>query len=174
MAPSERDPGNSVASQPGQPRSAGVAPTSRHRQPDRRRHWTRLLHRRLLVRVVAPGVLGLLLGALAIADLVRGQVPWTVLLWVLPGLVLGYAIGRLTRVAWDSEAGQLVQSGGGLVVLMAYLMVRFGEGFVLSPRFFDWPYISNAAALVAVGLLFGRVIGVRGAILRALDDPDLD
>lgn len=134
--------------------------------------WTRLLHRRLLLSLTLPAAIGLVLLALALTDLVADRAPASVLLWVVPGTVVGYAIGGMIRVAWDSEAGQLVQSGGGLLVLLAYLGARFGSGYLLSPRFFDWPYIANAAALAAVGLLLGRVLGTRGAILRALDGRD--
>lgn len=97
--------------------------------------WTRLLHRRLLLSLTLPAAIGLVLLALALTDLVADRAPASVLLWVVPGTVVGYAIGGMIRVAWDSEAGQLVQSGGGLLVLLAYLGARFGSGYLLSPRF---------------------------------------
>ena len=119
-----------------------------------------------------PGLIGLALLALAVADLVRARAPVGILLWVVPGVAAGYVFGRLTRVAWDSEASQVVQDGGGVVLLLAYVGARLGEGYVLSPRFFDWPYISNAAALLGVGLLLGRVLGTRKAIVQALESRD--
>ena len=135
-------------------------------------HWPRLVHRRLLLRLTAPALIGLVLLALAVADLVRARAPAAILLWIVPGVAAGYVFGRLTRVAWDSEASQVVQDGGGVVLLLAYVGVRLGEGYVLSPRFFDWPYISNAAALLGVGLLLGRALGTRKAIVRALESHD--
>jgi hypothetical protein len=104
-----------------------------------RLHWSRLVQRRLLVRLCVPGLIGLVLLAFATADLVRGHAPAIVLVWLIPGAVAGYVFGRLTRVAWDSDISQLVQDGSGLALLLAYLAVRFGESIVLSPRFFDWP-----------------------------------
>ncbi len=67
------------------------------RRPQR---WSRLLQRRLLVSLVLPGLIGLVLLALAIADLVGERAPAAVLLWVLPGVAVGYVLGRMTRVAW--------------------------------------------------------------------------
>ena len=69
---------------------------------------------------------------------------------------------------------ELVQDVAGLLLLLAYLAVRLGEGFLLSPRFFDWPYVSNAAALMAVGLLLGRFLGMFKVIARTLSGGEGD
>ena len=133
--------------------------------------WHRLVHRRLLVRVVLPYAIGLVLLVLAVTDLVRGQVPAAVLLWLVPGIAIGFPIGRMTKVAWDSEKSQVVQDGAGMLLLLGYIAVRLGVGYVLNPRILDWPYVTNAAALVGVGLLFGRWHGTIRSIRYALEAP---
>ncbi len=137
----------------------------------RRVEWRRLVERRLIFRVTIPFLIGLVLLVLALVDLSQGHAPARVLLWLLPGFAVGYGFGRMTGVAWDSEASQVVQDGSGTVLLIAYLIVRFGEAYLLSPRFFDWPYVSNAAALVGVGLMLGKGIGTRKKTMRALRGP---
>jgi hypothetical protein len=52
---------------------------------------------RLLVRLVLPRIIGVVLLALAAADLVR--VPAAVLMFFVPGATVGHVFGRLTRVA---------------------------------------------------------------------------
>src|SRR5207253_2880760 len=123
------------------------------------RLWRRLVQRRLLLRVTVPAVLAVALFAVALLDIRRAQVPWPVLLWLVPGLASGYPFGRATKVAWDSDASQLVAVGSGLGLFVAMLAVRVTESVVVGPLVLNLPYASHAAALFGVGLLLGRALG---------------
>ena len=133
-----------------------------------RPHWSRLVHRRLLLRLTLPGLIGVVLLILAVVDLVRGHVPPLVLLWLVIGIATGYPFGHMTKVAWDSDKSQLVQDGSGLLLLAGYLVLRLGERFLLNPAVVNLPYVTNGAALAGAGLLIGRFLGMRRTIRRAL------
>jgi hypothetical protein len=130
--------------------------------------WRSLIHGRLLFRLAVPVVLALVLLGFAINDEIRGQVPLIVLLWVVPGLLVGYPLGHFTKVAWSSDGSQLMQGRGDWLVMGLYIALRTGERTLFTPQWINLPYISSAGALVGVGLLLGRSAGLAGRIRQML------
>lgn len=89
--------------------------------------WHGLVHRRLVLRVTVPVIVGVVMLGFVLIDLIEGRLPPLALRWALAGLALGYPFGRLTKVSWDSESSQVVRDGGQVAILLAYLVFRRGS-----------------------------------------------
>ena len=131
--------------------------------------WHQLLHRRLLVRLAMPVLVGVVMLGFVVSDVFGGQMPPLNLLWAVPGLLVGYPFGRLTKVAWDHETAQVVAGGGRqIVVLVAFVGIRFAARFLLNEEFGNLSYVTDLVLLITVGALAGRSLGLLQQIRTVL------
>jgi hypothetical protein len=139
-------------------------------QPPKPR-WRRLLHRKLLLRLTLPLLIALVQLGLALAEIVGGKAPPALVVWLLPGLLVGLGFGRATRVAWNPDASQVALVGGQAALSLAFLVVQLGARPVLARALGDLSYAGAIALIVAVGLVAGRSLGLLGRIREALAHP---
>jgi apolipoprotein N-acyltransferase len=128
----------------------------------------RLLERKLLRQVALPVLIGLVQLGMALTDIVSTPVTPTSLLWLLASFVLGFGFGCAIRVAWDSDALQVVLVGGQLLLTVAFVIVNVGAKAVLKHTFDDRASVSVIVLLVGSGLLLGHAAGLTHQIRRAL------
>ena len=125
-------------------------------------------HRRLIVALVLPTLVGAALLAWALADLLSQAAPLALLGWLVPGLLLGGAVGWLTPVAWNSAEARIELVGRPLLLLVGYVALRAGVRVALSALSPGLAYAGDAAALTGAGLVLGRSVGLAARIARTL------
>jgi hypothetical protein len=134
--------------------------------------WRRLVQGKLRRQVTLPAILGLIQLVLAAASIVRGEAPASVLVWLVPALLVGWAFGRGTRVVWDSETYQAVLVGGQLVLTLAWLAVKIGSGPALTRALDDVTYAGAITLVIASGLVIGHSLALLGRVGRALPSAE--
>ena len=134
--------------------------------------WRHLVQGKLRRQVTLPALIGLIQLVLAVATIINGQAPATVLLWLVPALLVGFAFGRATRIIWDSETYQAVLVGGQVILTLAWLAVQVGSRPVLARALGDLSFAGAITMLMAGGLVIGHSLALLGRIGQALPSPD--
>jgi len=123
-----------------------------------------LLEKKLRTAMLVPAVLGLIQLTIALFQIASGDSPVSSLLWVLPGLVVGYPFGRKVNVDWNTESGQVLMVGGQAALTVAFVALVLVEKLVLKHALRDVDNVATIVLLVTVGLIYGRLVGLYQAI----------
>ena len=130
--------------------------------------WRHLVAGKLRRQVTFPMLIGLAQLIMASASLIRGEAPLLVVLWFVPALLLGFAIGRATRIVWDSEAYQVVVLGGQVTLSLAWLALQLGSRPALTRALGDLSFASSVTMVVVAGLVIGHATALLSRIRQAL------
>jgi hypothetical protein len=133
--------------------------------------WRHRVQGKLRRQVTLPAVLGLLQLILAAASIIRGEAPPSVLLWLVPALLVGWAFGRATRVVWDPETYQTALVGGQVILTLAWLAVQLGSRSALTRVLGDLSYAGAITLVIAGGLVIGHALALLSRIRQALPSP---
>jgi hypothetical protein len=134
--------------------------------------WRHLVEGKLRRQVTLPALIGLIQLVLAVATIINGQAPATVLLWLVPALLVGFAFGRATRIIWDSGASQAVLVGGQVLLTLAWLAVQVGSRPALTRALGDLSFAGAITMVMAGGLAIGHALALLSRIRQALRSPD--
>ena len=127
-----------------------------------------LLHRKLLVRLTIPLVIGAIMLAVPIVDFFYLSLPPITFTWILVGIIIGYPFGRLTKISWNSDKTQLVLAGSGIVLLVVFIIIRIITSIIIRTEFGYLSYALDIVLLVSVGGTVGRALGMLKQIRVAL------
>ncbi len=130
--------------------------------------WYRTLHRSLRLRFALFLLfLPVPVGAVAHA-LISGGAPFVLVTLVPPGLSLGYVLGRLTRVAWDPKACQVVLVGSQVLVIAASISLRLSLRLWLGEQLAGLSFAGDAVQLFSAGWSAGYALGLLKEVRNAL------
>lgn len=97
------------------------------------------------------------------------------LLYALIGLVIGGGMGliasRMFHLSWDRDGRKIVSRMDifGIIILMLYILTSLFRRSVIG-YFVHGPAITGVTFALLTGIMFGRVFGMRGRIIRILKD----
>lgn len=130
--------------------------------------WHQLLHRNIFLRLAMPVVIGMVMLGLVILDVLHGNVGVTSLPVIIPGMLLGYPFGRMTKVNWKDGKLNTVRDRGQWIILAVYFVVRFGTRTAVNDIFGNLSSAGDIALLITGGMLIGRSIGTLWPVAKAL------
>lgn len=94
------------------------------------------------------------------------------------GVALGVGVGvvsaRMFHISWDQNAGKTVARldlfGG--IILMCYIVFAFFRNQLLG-EFVHGAALGGVSMAVVTGIMVGRILGMRGKILKVLKEQQL-
>ncbi len=133
------------------------------------------LHRFLRWRLAIYLAVAISVGAFVIYDAYRNSIPGIfAAVGVFIGLCLGYAASRIHKIYWSDRASKVIARMDmlGIFILVVYL------SFELHRRRIVGSFVGDADAAVTsfsilAGIMYGRVLGIRGNVVRVLKEHDL-
>lgn len=131
--------------------------------------WHQLLHRNVFVRFMMPIIIGLAMLTLVVIDVVHGAMSITLLPWIIPGIIVGYPFGHMTKLDWKDGKLNATRDRTQWIILLVYVAVRFGERSAVSSFFGDQPYAGDIILLLTSGMLIGRSLGLIWPVRAALN-----
>lgn len=93
---------------------------------------------------------------------------------ILVGLVVGIISARMYHLSWSHDAQKIVSrlDSVGIVILIFYLIFAVFRGKLIE-FFVQGPVVGAVSFSVITGIMIGRVLGTRGAILKTLEEEGL-
>lgn len=132
------------------------------------KHIDRRLRMRLRIYFAISAILILLL----IYNVYRGSLRLDFgLVGLMIGLGLGIITSRMYHISWDKDAKKVISrlDAYGIVILILYILLEVFRGKVVG--FFTHNFeVETVGFAVLAGIMFGRVIGTRGKIIRILTE----
>lgn len=136
---------------------------------------TRHIDTRLRNRIRLYFVISLILLVIVLFDVFTGVMP---LLAALIGLVIGGGMGiiasRMFHLSWDMDGKKIVSRMDifGIVILILYVLTSLFRRSVIG-YFVHGPAVTGVTFAILTGIMFGRVLGMRGRIIRILKAQDV-
>jgi hypothetical protein len=136
------------------------------------RKHTRHIDTRLRNRIRLYFIISLVLLLVVLFDIFTGVMP---LLVALIGLVIGGGMGilasRMFHLSWDRDGRKIVSRMDvfGIVILVLYVLTSLFRRLVIG-YFVHGPAITGMTFDILTGVMFGRVLGMRGRIIRILKE----
>ncbi|MCC2548595.1 hypothetical protein LJY25_19260 [Hymenobacter sp. BT175] len=130
----------------------------------------RFVHRRLLRRLRMFALVFVALFGVVLYQLLRFDASaWPALASFGLGIGAGLGAGRMTKIAWNEDAAQVVgrmdQLGG--IILGLYLLVSVGRWWVLG-HWLAGHALTVAGLSFTGGIMLGRLLYTRRQVLRVL------
>jgi len=140
----------------------------------RQLHKSGTLYRRLLTRIRILTIIGLIVLAIAVYDIIKDRLSFILFLLILVlGFVLGFFIfSRMSTVVWDEEreiilAGRLDVTA--VIVIVLYILFDIGIRQFFHAELDGISEITGYVFSAIGATLIGRSIGTRIAIYRLLE-----
>ena len=103
-----------------------------------------------------------------VIDLVYAHIPAITFTWVIVGIIIGYPFGRLTKISWNSDKTQLILDGSGIILILAFIVVRIIVSMLIRIEFGYLAYVLDIVLLVSIGGTIGKTLGMARQIRLAL------
>jgi hypothetical protein len=136
-----------------------------------RPHLQSFLRLRLAIYLfVSLGVAGFV-----IYDSFRNSIPGIyAIVGIVIGLGIGYAASRIHKISWNDEASNVVAKMDvfGVFVLVLYILFEIFREKIVGHFVGDTDVTITSFSILA-GVMYGRVLGIRGNIVRVLRAQDL-
>ncbi len=133
------------------------------------------LHRFLRLRLVIYLTVALSVGAFVVYNSFRNSIPGIfAAVGVAIGLVIGYVASRIHKISWSDKASKVMARMDifGVGILVLYILFEvFRERIV--GRFVDDADVTVTSFSILAGIMYGRVLGIRGNVVRVLKEQDL-
>ena len=133
------------------------------------------VHRNLRIRLGAYLTVSILVGGFVIYNAfmtpISGVFPFV---GVLIGLGLGFLASRIHKISWDEVAAKVISridTFGGIVLVLYILFEVFRSKIV--GRFVDASSVTITSFSILAGIMYGRVLGIRGNIQKILVERDI-
>jgi hypothetical protein len=93
---------------------------------------------------------------------------------VIIGIGIGFAITRIHKISWDKNAGKVVAQIDlfGLGILILLILFQIFRKKIVS-EFVDDIDVTTTSFSVLAGIMYGRVLGIRGDVVRILKEKDI-
>lgn len=130
------------------------------------------LDKKLRFRLRIYLLISLILIFILIYNIIRGALRIEYgLISILVGIIIGIASARMFHISWNHDADKVVSRLDifGSVILILYIVLEFFRGRIIG-------YFTHGSEVTAVtfalfaGVMFGRVLGMRGRIIDVLKE----
>ncbi len=125
---------------------------------------------RLMIRIyfLISGILLLLL----IYNVFRGALRLDLgIIALLVGVIIGIVASRMYHISWDKNAKKVISRLDiyGIIILALYILLEIFRGKIVGFVTHNFEVETIGFAILA-GIMFGRVLGTRGKIIKVLTD----
>ncbi len=133
------------------------------------------LHRYLRLRLGIYLVIAIVVGVFVIFNSVRNSIPGVfAIVGVLFGIVIGALFSRIHKISWDEKASKVIARMDvfGIVIMILYTLFEIFREKIVG-KFVGQADVTVTSFSVLTGIMYGRVIGIRGNIKNVLNKKDL-
>lgn len=90
---------------------------------------------------------------------------------ILAGVILGIISARMYHLSWNHDAQKIVSRLDivGVIILVFYIVFVIFRSKLIG-FFVHGPTVGAVGFSITAGIMIGRIIGTRGAIIRILED----
>lgn len=144
-------------------------------QKPQKKHITHHLDKKLQSRLRIYFAVSLVFLILFINDLIHGAINFEYgLLGIFAGIIIGIITARMFHISWDEDANRVVGRLDiyGIIILIAYVAFALFRNQLVS-YFTHGKEVTGVTFAVLAGIMFGRVLGIRGKILQVLRKENL-
>lgn len=144
-------------------------------QKPQRKHLVQHLDKRLRSRLRIYFAVSLIFLILFINDLIRGEINIVYgFIGILAGIIIGIITARMFHISWDKDANRVVGRLDiyGIIILIGYIAFALFRNQLVS-YFTHGTEITGVTFAVLAGIMFGRVLGMRGKIMQILKNENL-
>lgn len=133
------------------------------------------VHKRLRIRIIIYFVISLILIGVSIFHMAKDNA--SVLLSTvgfLAGNLIGLIVSRMFKISWDHSAEQVISTFDviGIIVLLGYVAFEIFRTRIVE-YFVHGPSVIAVSFAVFAGLMYGRVLGIRGKIISVFREQGL-
>lgn len=133
------------------------------------------VHKRLRLRLGFYFVISILILGVSIFHVARdnANILFSVL-GLLVGGMIGIVVSRIYKISWDENTTQVIArfDAIGIFILAAYIAFELLRDKIVGIFVSDSSVIAVSFAVLA-GMLFGRVVGIRGKILEIFKEEGI-
>lgn len=130
------------------------------------------LHKFLRVRLAYYLTLAILLAGFVVYNSYQDSISGLYsALGVIIGICIGFFITRIHKISWDEKIGKVVGRFDlyGLVLLALLILFQiFRENIIRG--YIDETDVTTTGFAVLAGIMYGRVLGIRGSVVRVLKE----
>lgn len=133
------------------------------------------LHRNLKIRLGIYLAVALLVGGFVIYNAYVDDIPGTYpAAGVGIGLIMGFIASRIHKIRWDGTASKAIvkMDAFGALILVLYFAFEVFRGKIVG-QFVDEADVTVTSFSILAGIMYGRVLGIRGSVKRLLEEKDL-
>jgi hypothetical protein len=132
------------------------------------KHIDKKLRRRLRIYFLISAILLLIL----LYNVIRGALRWDLgIAALLVGIIVGIVASRMYHISWDKNAKKVISRLDiyGIIILVLYVLLEIFRERIVGFVTHDFEVGTIGFAILA-GIMFGRVLGTRGKIIKVLND----
>jgi hypothetical protein len=140
-----------------------------------RRKHTKHIDKKLRNRLRLYAVISVILSGIVIYDIFVGIVSFFfALIGITVGAALGIVSSRMYHLSWDHDAKKVISRMDifGIIILVLYIISALLRRIVIE-QFVHGPAVWGVTFALATGIMIGRVVGMRGKIIRVLQEQDV-
>ncbi len=133
------------------------------------------LHRFLRLRLGIYLAVALSVGGFVVYNSFRNSIPGMfAAIGVGIGLCIGYIASRIHKISWNEQASKVIARMDifGAVVLVLYVLFEVFRARIVG-RFVADADVTVTSFSILAGIMYGRVLGIRGNVVRVLKEQDL-
>lgn len=133
------------------------------------------LHKYLRLRLGIYLAVAVLVAAFVVYNSIRNTVPGIyAVIGVVIGIGIGFIASRIHKISWDVQASKVIAriDAFGFVVLVLYILFEIFREKIVG-RFVEDGEVTVTSFSILAGLMYGRVLGIRGNVVRVLEEKDL-
>lgn len=133
------------------------------------------LHKYLRIRLGIYLGISASVGAFVVYNAVRNTIPGIfAVVGVVIGLAIGFAASRIHKISWDEKVSKAIArvDAFGVVVLILYILFEIFREKIVG-RFVDEADVTVTSFSILAGMMYGRVLGIRGNVVRVLEKRDI-
>jgi hypothetical protein len=131
-------------------------------------HVDKKLQRRLRLYFLIAAILILIF----IFNILRGALQWDFgIIGLLVGVSIGVITSRMYHISWDKDAKRVISRLDlfGIIILILYVALEIFREKIVGYITHDFE-VGTIGFAVLAGIMFGRVLGTRGKILKILKE----
>jgi hypothetical protein len=141
-----------------------------------RKELGKFIHKRIITRLwLYFGISAVLLGVV-IYNILKNHIGLGLpLVGLVAGVTMGIVFSRINKLSWDQGAAQVISRMDtfGIVLLVVYIVFEvFREHLV--GYFVHGPSLFAVSFAVLAGVMYGRVLGMRGRIRQIFRDQNIN
>lgn len=131
--------------------------------------------KRLRFRLRLYSIISLVMFGIVLYDIFQNTLPLEFAAFgILVGLVIGIISTRMYHLSWDHDANKIVSRLDviGIIILVCYIIFVVVRSKLIG-IFVAAPVVGAVGFSITAGIMLGRVVGTRNAIIEILQEREI-